>query len=64
MESKSKFSQLVEELALTWWEWMKADTLCRNEDIPYKKRAIAAKNCEKLIKQEYNIIQSLDSYFE
>ena len=64
MGSKSKFSELVEQLALTWWEWMKADTLCRDEDLSYEDRVGSAKECEKLIRQEYEIIESLDNYFK
>lgn len=64
MEQKSKFSSLVEELVLIWWNWMRADTLCRDSTIPYSQRVLAAKDCELLIKNEYEVIAQMDKFFE
>ena len=64
MEPSNKFSELVEELALTWWKWMIADTLCRDKSLPYNERAAVALECEALIKNEYEIVWKLDQFFQ
>ena len=64
MQKTNKFSSLVEQLAAVWWDWMKADTLCRDNNLSYKDRVDAARSCEDLIKQEYEIIDAMDNYFK
>ena len=63
MENTSKFSVLVEELAGVWWNWMKSDTLCRDSKVSYAVRAQAARKCEDLIRQEYELIEEMDGFF-
>jgi|TARA_Y100000310_G_C20574918_1_gene759943 hypothetical protein len=66
MAPSNKFSKLVEELANTWWRWMKADTLCRDDNNEYSsnERAAAARYCEVLIKEEYKIVAEMNQFFE
>ena len=59
-----KFSQLVEELSLTWWRWMQNDNICRDESVSYRERRKAAEECEQLIRSEYKIIERMDKFFD
>jgi|TARA_S200002703_G_scaffold145347_1_gene139665 hypothetical protein len=63
MQKTNKFSSLVEQLAKVWWDWMKADTLCRDSTIECSARAKAAHQCEELIRKEYELIESMDGFF-
>jgi hypothetical protein len=63
MQKTNKFSSLVEQLAKVWWDWMKADTLCRDSTIEYGIRAKAAHECEELIRKEYELIERMDGFF-
>ena len=63
MEHTSNFSALVEELAGVWWDWMKSDTVCRDSAISYDVRAQAAHKCEELIRQEYELVEKMDGFF-
>jgi len=64
MEKTSKFSSLVEELAKVWWDWMKADTLCRDSSVSYEIRSISARKCEELIRKEYELTEKMDGFFD
>jgi hypothetical protein len=59
-----KFSQLVSDLAEVWWLWMENNTLCRDESLSYESRRRCVDKCEKLIQEEYEIVEQLDSFFE
>ena len=61
---EQKFSDLVEELSLTWWSWMKNDNTCRDDGLSVSDRRKAAEACELLINREYGIIEQMDQYFD
>jgi|TARA_R110000824_G_scaffold352785_1_gene539878 hypothetical protein len=60
---KESFSEHISELVGVWWEWMRSDNIARSSNFEYNKRRVHAENCENLIKKEYEIIDSLNSFF-
>jgi len=60
----NRFSDLISELCGVWWNWMKSDTIARSPGTDYKLKRTHAEKCERLIKQEYVIIDKLNLFFE
>ena len=64
MTKHKKFSDLITGLSEIWILWEKYNAICRDENNSIKQRKEAADACEALIDKRYEIIETLDSYFE
>ena len=59
-----KFSELIGELTETWLLWMKHNTITKDDSISFSDRRKSAEECEKLINNEYVVVEQLDNFFK
>jgi hypothetical protein len=63
MKKNSLFSDSITQLTHVWLNWMKNNTICKDESLSFKRRREAADECEALINKRDRIVASLDSFF-
>jgi hypothetical protein len=60
----NKFSDIIYLHTKMWWDWMKHDSIARDKTLDYKTRKKSVKKCEELIKQKYELMEKINSFFE
>lgn len=64
MGKTEEFSKCVEELTVTWLEWLKNNKAAHDDGAPYDVRRKSAEACEVLIKRRHELINLMNLHFE
>lgn len=59
-----KLSESIERLVEIWNDWMLGNSIALDPNNCYVIKGVAARLCEKYIKQRYNTIEDIDETFE
>lgn len=58
------FGQCVADLVQLWRDWMAQNTIAKDESKSVPERALASRECERLIDLKYDLADRIDSFFE
>jgi hypothetical protein len=64
MEKSKEFGKYVEELTITWLEWLGNINVANDVTMSYSVRRRAGEECELLIKRRHELIKLMNLHFE
>jgi hypothetical protein len=58
------FGKCIEDLVSLWRDWMRNNAIAKDESKSVPERALASRECERLVDLKYDLADQIDSFFE